>query len=470
LYVIINSIVRLFNKRITPFYVHDDKDTKLNQKILLSSIPLLLFSFGLPFKHIGLEWVLDHLKGINQFRSVGRMSWAFYYGITLFCIGIFNSWISRSQNKVQRIIFLVIAYAGISFYIFESSHYHKHARNITKIAPNKFKNNHIPREVSDIITHIDPKKYQSILPLPMFYHGADNFSQSGTGKIMKNAMLVSYYSGLPMLANQTTRTSNSECRNIIQLIAPHYYKKEIKSDTDSSKPFLVLHSNETMSGHERDLLQRSTLIHSNNELSIYELTYDSLFKHNPAEELAVFQKIKPMLIEKNGFMFSDTNHYFFFNGYEDNITENSFEGKGMLVHDQSQNIQLVQMPPHSLKKETEYVLSFWIYNNGHNSGQRLTDIHAILVEEKTGRWLGALNPSRNPIINGNWTLAQYQFKIADESLPHHFFIEGIRGSKLTNYIDNVMVRARTTNVYATKTSSTNEIVHLTYNNQFIKTY
>ena len=84
-------------------YLFTEKDLGIIT-LLLSSIVLLLISFGLPFVIKGMEGFLSWTGPFRQFRSVGRFSWVFYYSIHLvLAISIYRFF----KDKKSSILFWV---------------------------------------------------------------------------------------------------------------------------------------------------------------------------------------------------------------------------------------------------------------------------------------------------------------------------------------------------------------------------
>jgi len=226
--------------------------------LLISSIPILLFSFGWPFVfNPNLEPLIDYLGFIKQFRAIGRFAWPFYYMINIAAI----IWLSKRPMKLKSTLLLQIVF--VIYFIFITSVSIKQAQ----ITQNK---RYTLTETAFLNLNITPTDYQAILPLPI-YHGGSEFYYKYDAVQFKehvgNSMEVSIGTGLPIFSNHLSRSSLSQTNNYMDFI--YGEMNETFTSKFNNKPFLVLRTKSApLTKAEERLFNLSTVLFENKKLSL----------------------------------------------------------------------------------------------------------------------------------------------------------------------------------------------------------
>lgn len=266
--LLILLFIKYFKKQ-RPDLIHVTDNYFLNV-IFWSSVSLLLLSFGMPFK-LGLQKLVDYIGPLKQLRALGRFTWLFFYAINL--VVLYRIYASSKVGKWRTIlvaVFLILLYVDVYF--------HNHNRQ-------NFLNNTFPewsdyQNVTDenkIIGRFNQDAYQAIIPIPFYHMGSEHFNFDVRCRSLANSCLVSYKTGLPIMAIYSGRASIVHSVKNIELAVEPYRKHKIIQDLPSRKPLLIAHTKcDQLTPEERNLLDYSVLIDSTSSIEFYRLDIDSL--------------------------------------------------------------------------------------------------------------------------------------------------------------------------------------------------
>ncbi len=432
---------------------------------LISSAILLLFSVGFPFR-FGLESFLEYFPILKQFRAIGRFSWVFFFIINIEVVYYFNSFLIKYFNEKRKvlsysiliIIPFIIGIEGISYHL-------EISRTITQ-QKNIFDIKQIDKSTSQALKGIESNNYQAIIPLPFYNIGSENFGKIGTSKTYYLSMLFSYHLKLPILGNYLTRISIKESRNVMQILSNSFYAKEIAQDITSKKPFLLICSNEKLTENEQTLLNKSHLIKTNEKFSIYEISAAELFENTAKKEFEAYFNAKPHLIAKEGFLFSDTSNFFFYNDFENLKNKITHSGKGSLILNKKGVNKIVQINSFKLDRHKKYTATFWIYNKGQD---RINNCEIILKNSLGNKIINlkTYKPMESETISGDWSMMKMNFSVSDEKEKVTIAIEGFDINNSKMFIDDILICEEQTTVYRELKVESKKVTELFKNNHFM---
>lgn len=438
------------------------------QLMIIGSLFLLFFSMAYPFR-FHLEGLLDYLKVLKQFRAVGRFAWVFYFVITVSSIYIINNIAGYFRARQKKTIAFLIIILAPSLYFAEALPYHIDVSKNMRQSVNMFDKSQLDKPLREGINSINPTEYQAILSLPFFYIGSENFVKPATDKIYLLSQVISYHTGLPILGAYLTRTSIWESKNIMQVMSPGYYKKAILPDLYSDKPFLIVYSDEALSQYEKAILDRATLIYTGNDFKLFKISKAGLFKNTARQEIDNFEKMKPGLFLKDGFLTNDTTGFLYYDGFEQTISGIAFRGKGAYRGPKKNWNKIAVIGKNNFEKGTKYTVAFWMYNQGENFGQDVVNSLFIVQERKNGKvkWIATSNPMNSEVIDGDWSLVELDFMVNDPASQTEFIVKGNDRSKKTVTIDDVFIYKTNTLNYKMEKEKKGKIVALFKNDQQI---
>ncbi len=436
---------------------------------LCSALILLFLSMGYPFKY-KMEFLLDGVPIIKNFRGIGRFSWVFYYVVTVVSIYYVDI---ICNSKKNRVVYMFLGMLIPLSYVVEGIPYHREISNTIVNSSNLFDKNQLPQSFSNGLKYMVKDKYQAIIPLPFYHVGSENYARKAMDKICKISMILSYHSGLPLMGNHSARASLMESRNLLQLFSPNFYRKEVEKSIKSKKTFLIIYSNEELAEQENEILERSNLLYSNKDYSLYSISYDSLFNNTSRQEILNFERIKNKLYNNTVFLASssDTSSKIIYNSYENMPEKKSHSGVGAYIGMMCNYNLLGTIAPNVLKENTEYVASFWMYNAGNNYGQDALSSTALVQtkdEKNSAKWIATTNPANSFVIDGAWSLVELTFKVTDKNDKVEVLLKGDDCSLKTVIIDDLLVREKYNDVYRVVKETNGQVGELFKNNHKIK--
>lgn len=432
----------------------------------ISSVIILLFSMALPYKW-GLDFLLDYIKELRQFRGLGRFSWVFFYVSNVF-VAIYLYNIFRHLKSRGKIILGSALLVLSQLIIFAEAYTYQKtfSENVVK-NKNYFKYSKLPDNYKEALSKIDRNQFQAILPLPYYNFGSEDFIIYPSPKSSNLAMLLAYHKNMSIMSCNTGRTSVTEAKNSIQILMPEYYTKAIKNDIKSTKPFLVIFTNETLSGFEQRLYNMSEVFYENQEFKLAKLDFDKLFYENKENVLKNYMVFNDSLHRKNNLVISDTSVFVHVDNYDGNNSQIYFTGNGCHRGLKKDYNILAEFGKGKLNPEFNYSVSFWFYNKGYGR----TFSHSVIEEydESTGvsEYVAYSDVRFCPVICGDWSFMELWVKPKNNSCSYKVFLKPIENWVDSVYVDNLVVRPVDVDVFSVHSKNKKGV--LFYNNQFIET-
>ncbi len=445
-------ILAMFKIKTIPTYLREHPRARTYLWMTLSSVILLLFSMGYPFK-LNMNWLLEYVPVLQQFRVPGRFAWVFYFIVTI-AVTVFIS--KHFMVKANKLLRLVLCSAFLLLFLFEAIPFH--ISTSKQLFPkNCFNERYLDKELIEIIKLIKEKKPQSVIPLPFFHIGTDYFNIPGTDKIIKASLVTCYHSKTPLMANLTPRNSLTEAENLIQIVSNDLIEREIKSKIKKTSPFFILYSKEQLSDEEATLFAKGKMLLESQNYIVKEIRSEDLFSNSTHQKQHEFVQKRPGLILKDGFMLNEDS-YFYFANYDS--TENkAYQG----IATGKVNTTLLSIVPSSLTKETTYEVSFW-----YKTKDRL-DLDNILSVKEISQTNDTIVLSSKNIkgminIQHQNILATLAFKTEHPENKIIITLNGISDREKVFYVDNLMVRAKNNDVYQLSYSAASKDSILKINN------
>ena len=247
---------------------------------LVSSVLLLLYSFGVPFNQFPL--LLEVFEPLKQFRAVGRFAWPFYYVSGVLSFIVLNNLYRFSDIKWKKITSIALLTVGSALYFIESFPILTKERVFSK---NLLKKENLSMQQQQLINFIQVNKtrYQCILPLPWFHIGSELYGKEPNEKTMTNVLIASVHSGLPIYSCMMGRTSFSQTHDFFRSLGSRFQEKS-KSPRISKKDFLVWYDYQSLyTEDEQELYDLSEPVFKNNFGELRSLAVDDIYNRVNAE-------------------------------------------------------------------------------------------------------------------------------------------------------------------------------------------
>jgi hypothetical protein len=426
-----------------------------------ASVLLLLFAMAYPFK-LHLEFLLDFVPPLKQFRGLGRFAWVFYFVINIYVFYFIYQLYRSFKFKGKKAIALAIPVVYFGLMFSEAHVYQKETGPLLAKHENPFVKTFSDKDLKEVIDMIDPEKYQAIIPLPYYLIGSENFGTEGIDLMKYRSQVISYHTGLPIAGGSLARTSISESKKLMQLLSPSYIEKEYRKDLKSTKPFLIINNREWLSANQYLLMKKGKLVFQNDILELYELPLENLINSDQNFYFDMFYHLRNELMEVNGFLVN-MDSYFYFSGYEDLASELVHSGAGALKGRKGDKIALFSAPIGKLTEEV-YEISFWYYNKGESRNQ-LT----LCIEEQdisgnaVDYWENHQAVQAAETIDGEWSLVSVFYRMREKGNSIKISVKGDKLLRQDFYIDNLLLKPEHMQVF--KLISEEELF---YNNRFVK--
>lgn len=239
-----------------------------------AAVLLLFFAFGWPFNW-GLEFLLDLVPPLKQFRSLGRFAWVFYYVFSmymaLYFFALFSLLKRRGLPKLGAwLLFVVLLFWGGEMWI------HLKLRNERLL---QYEHKNILRKPRidynqwlEDVGHT-PGDFQALLPIPAYFIGSEKFYSEFVDYFStREGMSASYQTGLPLACGLLSRTSISQTMELMEPLSSSLLPKQIMTKYKDQRPLLlmgiggVLQTNE-----EKRLLLKADSLDTRENITLYRL-------------------------------------------------------------------------------------------------------------------------------------------------------------------------------------------------------
>jgi hypothetical protein len=466
IFIFISTLITFIKKRRFEFSqkLLPDHHFKI---AIWASLVLLIFSFGMPFKLY--PPMLDWIPQIKQFRATGRFAWFFYFTSTIMAVVVLNNLVRNISNVKYRKAAYVLVVGMVLFYSYEGLPYHQfHSSRLTG-SSNLFSPANYDEHIKAISSRIDPSNYQAVLPLPFYYNGSENFTIRAESKTLTNVLLFSYYTGLPVIGSQLTRTSIEESKNIVQLISPGFYPKDLRFALPSDAPILILKSPLYTSPYQLELQDKSIWVTNTDHNVLYELPLNALFKNTAEDEIGTFYSIRPSLYDVGEFLASDSSGFLYFDSFDSFQSEILFSKPGAVSGTKKGIHTLAGFEGGTFEAGKIYVASLWMYNGHQDALNFWFRLMAEEYDEPNNRYNEHwVLPEQSEVINGNWSLVEIEFTLEN---PQNFFALKLRGKDMDHarfIADDLLIREKGVDIYRVLESENSRIKALFKNNHRIR--
>lgn len=372
LYVLVQLLRRLF--RAWPLPQSNEKEQYLSY-LLVSGGLILLFALGLPFILPYGEKLLNYAGPIQQFRSIGRFAWVFFYAVNISAFYYLYHW-AKSQKEDWRKWGLIGL--PLLLLLFEAYQYNWDKN----LALDEIEN----WEEGEYFTDrpVDYSRYQACVPIPYFNIGSDNFWWQAKGWISQKPHTLSLQTGVPLTSAMLTRTSLQQTLNQLQLVTEPYRIPKVFEDYPNDKPLLLFWDNARVHEYGNQFLhlnQRAELLYASDWLHLYELPLSS-FHCRIADQLGTVEaEIDSMYLQPSGWLSTDSTTQWWHESYDEQKVEQAYFGEGELLGQMSYWNRLVDTVWRS-NYTGELTVSFWHYLNSDRAAR--TTISWIEYDAETG--------------------------------------------------------------------------------------
>jgi hypothetical protein len=420
-------------------------DFRLNI-LFWASIAALLYSFGIPFV-LGLRWLVDYIGPLRQMRGIGRFAWVFYFVINIVVFyWLYFNW----KNQVKKLVPTILIVLAFVILYFDAYSWAKNR--------GKGLENYLP-EMQDIgnktignqwINRVNINDYQAILPIPYFHVGSENIWIERGCNILQKSLITSYQTGLPSMAVMLARTSIGQtCNNLSIMLEPSL--NGIKSmHFPSDKPLLLIAAQcNELSENEKRLIHEAKLLDSSPGFDYYSLplnSFEHIYQSSTSEALKEFSS--GTLVNHVTYSTNESVNKVITVNYDSIPNDNALAGKGCYQGISKRSNQIFDSTLPNADTSTIYTGSIWFGLFRRDLTPRSNIIQ--IETDQNGKDISykSFQIFRNLcMIDGNWALIEWNFKIHDPRNRIRIFIENRLLHSQPLIVDELLIRPSNSNVY-----------------------
>jgi hypothetical protein len=433
---------RFFGKKWSEAAYHRVNKNYLNGMFFSAAI-LLFLALGFPFKIPGLEWMVEYIGPLRQFRGLGRFVWAYYYVINI--IAFYAIWNYSTRFKGFKNKYLgfkwVIALAPLAILLFESYDFQR--IKPIKLIPNYAKRSIAANGPDHWLNKVDFSKFQAIMPLPYYHIGSENMLLEINYWLYKKVYYTALHTGVPDIGVFLSRTPLGETSKSIQLALTPFEPSAILDDFPDNRPIALLiepKELETIKGQYAHLLEHAVLVYDSPELRIMSVNLESIRAYPKfLANLVRTEMLKgPLVPVGNPWMSNVANSKYYYQSYDSlTTTDLIFQGKGAYVGKFTDTTDLFN----GYLPKGRYRFSVWLksdrdmnINPGIWFEEKETTSKVVVKSQHEGPLL-----SVKGIIQG-WGLVDLGFEVVGDHSNVRVFIEP-RAIKGNFYLDEVLLQS-----------------------------
>jgi len=395
----------------TPVKTMIASDFKIVKLLLVSGIFVFLLSLGFPFVIPGLKEYLSQMGPYKQFRSVGRLSWGFFYLINIGAFYFGYHFFNSIKKKPLRLFLLfalvaIILIDGFSYFIKKEWRYAPHPSNRSK-----FKAVDNPW-----LNDLDVASFQAMIPLPTYMVGSENISFDAHFPIMHRSLWASLQTDLPVMGYFMGRTSISQTYKYLELISKPYQIPAILNDLPNEKDLLIFGEK----GNLKDVPERYDHLWKNlpqfyedERLILYRLPLQTIRDRVREEQLtAVRESRDSTLIAHGDFWSTDTIANFVYKSFDENQTPDAYAGSGSFIDTGFPATTIFEGLLPRAKIGKRYSIRFWYRIGDDLKALAIVDLDEI--NTKTGKRVarkGYRLSKSVEYMDGEWALIALPYQL-----------------------------------------------------------
>ncbi len=314
----------------TPVKTMTASDFKTVKILLASGVVLFFLSLGFPFVIPDLKDYLAQTGPYRQFRSVGRLSWGFFYLINIGAFYYGYHFINNIKKKPLRLFLLItlvtiILVDGFSYFL----------KKEWKYAPNPSNRSKFKAVDNPWLDNLEAASFQAMIPLPAYMVGSENISYEAHFPIMHRSLWASLQTGLPVMGYFMGRTSISQTYKYLDLLSKPYRIPAILNDLPNGKDLLLFGEK----GNLKDVPERYDHLWKNlpqfyedERLILYRLPLQIIRDRVREEQVAAVRESRDTtLIAHGDFWSTDSIANFVYKDFAENQTPDAYAGSGSFV-------------------------------------------------------------------------------------------------------------------------------------------
>lgn len=411
--------------------------------ILFSATLLLIFALGFPFDIKGMEWMVEYMGPLRQFRGLGRFVWAYYYVVNVIAFYVLWNVSTRFKGFKGRAPWFkwVIALGPVALLAFEAYTFQQ-MKPLT-LSPNFAKRSIAVNSPDHWINKVDFSKFQALMPIPYYHIGSENLILDINYWLYKKMYYTAYHTGVPDLAVNLSRTPLKQMSKSVQLGLEACEAPAILDDFPDNRPIAIMIEPkewEKSKDHYAHLTEKATLVYDSPEMRILSIELDSIRAYQRHLARIVYNSMlkETLYPAQKPWTSTSANSHFYYQSYDSlTTTDLIFQGKGAYMGPFSDSIMVydAHLP------KGHYNLSMWLKSD---RDMNINATAKFFEKDRTnGNQLRFLHEglrfSLRSIVQG-WGLIDLGFEVEGDNSTVRIFIEP-RSVKGNFYMDEVLIKS-----------------------------
>ena len=375
------------------------------------AVLLLILAMGYPLLWMrGLE---AYLGPLQQFRSLGRLAWFFYYVMMVFSAwwlyALYRLIRQRApQTQLHRVWVGIILMAMLSWGLAAASLVRSQRAEFLGNPRSQFPEKQVDYRALLLQAGHEVEDFQAILTLPHFHLGSEKFSHSHW-EASRAGMAVSAQTGLPLVNNLSARAPLTASIETLTLTAHPFLPRPLLDKLDDERPFLLVWTGEAFDPGELHAMAQAEWLTQTDFLHLARLEPPALRSDTAAQAQAYFAMVQDSLGRRGNFYGEYLAHVHLQTfderpGYLGAGTVEATRPKGPIYRQELQELQPGQ----------EMRLSFWMKIRRGNdyfprSWLRQYRGDELLVNQR-------FEPSATKDVRGEWARVEVPFQAAASNL------------------------------------------------------
>ena len=243
-------------------------EQRLNPYLVLALLALCLGA-AFPFYMPPFDVLIEFLTPLAQFRSPGRFAWIFYVVFGVF----FHVFLYRFSTQYpalnwRKYILPVVIFIGLIEGVGMAKN------TLTTLDKNTLGAQFFEQELMPKFqqNQINSQKFQAIIAFPFYTIGNEKVGYPGTNESIFHSMKISNQTGLPLVNYMMSRTGVRQGLDIMALTSNAILPKHYLNDVSSSKPFLLITTNDELTANEKEMVAIATPLFVAGNLSFYQVS------------------------------------------------------------------------------------------------------------------------------------------------------------------------------------------------------
>lgn len=424
---------------------------------------MLLFAMGFPFD-LDLQALLWKIPWVSQFRSAGRFAWPAYWVLFFMAVTAANRIHGATARSLLRPIGWLCIALVVVLPLYEGFYHYKVLSSRMGTPPNLFREQGLsPRQRAWVGHARSMKGYSAIVPLPWYHIGSDEFFVVAPIESERRSMLLSWHTGLPIMANLLPKVSVSETRIMLNAMGPPWYSRSMAELLPPSTKFLVIAGTGELQHADRSIKDRSELVKDFGEVELRSLTADQLFSD---QRPALFERALEQGVDTMSAEDETPAGAMLYRSYDRFPARHIRHGSGALELPDLHQVVLFTFPPNTLRQGGEYVATFWNHSRAPLASETLVTISEDDTVEHKVQWRGDMSLRGARTHDGDWCMMEFPFVITDSTHAHSLVLARCEWYSDTIWVDELLVRSKGQDVLSFGRSDTSRS-ELFYNGHWL---